>query len=58
MKPKQPPEVFYEKKALKNFVKFTGKHLCLSLLFIKAAGVKRHRYFPVKFAKFLRTYFI
>ena len=24
---KQPPEVFYEKGVLENFVKFTGKHL-------------------------------
>ena len=30
----------------KNFEKFTGKHLCQSLLFNKAAG-------PVNFAKFL-----
>ena len=25
---------------LKNFAKFTGKHLCQSLFFIKAAGLK------------------
>ena len=25
---KQPPEVFYKKDDLKNFAKFTGKHLC------------------------------
>ena len=25
---KQPPEVFCEKGVLKNFAKFTGKHLC------------------------------
>ena len=25
---KQPPEVFYKKGVLKNFRKFTGKHLC------------------------------
>ena len=28
---KQPPEKFYKKGALKNFTKFTGKHLCWSL---------------------------
>ena len=28
---KQPPEVFYEKGVLKNFTKFTEKHLCQSL---------------------------
>ena len=28
---KQPLEVFYKKSVLKNFTKFTGKHLCHSL---------------------------
>ena len=38
---KQPPEVLYKKRcsikkgALKNFTKFTGKHLCQSLFLIK-----------------------
>ena len=27
---KQPQEVFYEKGVLKNFIKFTEKHLCQS----------------------------
>ena len=48
---------------LKNFVYFTGKHLCWSLFLIKlqawrpATLLKRlqHKCFPVKFAKFLRT---
>ena len=31
-------EVFRKKGFLKNFSKFTGKHLCQSLLFNKAAG--------------------
>ena len=30
------PELFFEKGILKNFTKFTGKHLCL--LFNKVAG--------------------
>ena len=30
---KQRPEVFYEKDVLRNFTKFTGKHLCQSLFF-------------------------
>ena len=35
---KQPPEVFCKKKGvLRNFAKFTGKHLCQSLFFIKVA---------------------
>ena len=47
---------------LRNFAKFTAKHLCQSLFFNKVAGLrvatllkKRlcHRCFPVNFAKFL-----
>ena len=30
---KQLPEVFYKKGVLRNFAKFTGKHLCQSLCF-------------------------
>ena len=49
---------------LKNFVKFTGKHLCQSLFFNKLADLRPitllkkriwHRCFPVDFTKFLRT---
>ena len=32
---KQPPGVFYNKGVLRNFIKFTGKHLCQSLILIK-----------------------
>ena len=32
---KQQPEVFYKKGALKNFVKFSGKHLCQTPFLIK-----------------------
>ena len=50
---------------LRNFSKFTGKHLCQSLFFNKVAGSCRHEatllkkrfwhaYFPVNFEKFLR----
>ena len=35
---KQPPEVFCKKRFLRNFAKFTGKHLCQSLFFNKVAG--------------------
>ena len=38
---KQPPEVFYEKGVLKNFAKFTGKHLWQSLFFNKVADLNR-----------------
>ena len=49
---------------LKNFTKFTGKHLCWSLFFDKVAGLRpetlfkkklQHRCLPVYFVKFLRT---
>ena len=32
--------MFFKKGVLKNFAKFTGKHLCQSLFFIKVAGMK------------------
>ena len=35
---KQPPEVFCKKGVLRNFAKFTGKHLCQSFYFNKVAG--------------------
>ena len=62
---KQPPRV-----VLRNFEEishFTGKHLCQSLPFNKIAGLTPatllkkklwHGYFPVNFAKFLRTPFL
>ena len=61
------PEVFCEKSVLKNFAKFTGKHLRQSLFFNKVTGLRPatllkkilwHRCFPVNFAKFLRTLFL
>ena len=30
---RQPPEVFYKKGVLRNFAKFTGKHLCQRVFF-------------------------
>ena len=36
---KSRPEVFCKKVVLKNFVKFTGKHLCQSLIFNKVEGL-------------------
>ena len=56
------------KGILRNFAKFAGKHLCLSLFFNEVGGLchadfilkKRlwHNGFPVNFAKFPRTYFL
>ena len=51
------PEVFCKKGVLRNFAKFTGKHLCQSLFFNKVTGLG-HRCFSVNFAKFLRTPFL
>ena len=53
-----------KKGVLRNFAKFTGKHLCQSLFFNKFAGLrpstlsKGHTCFLVNFAKFLRTPFL
>ena len=50
------PEMFCKKGVLRNFVKFTGKHLCQSLFFNKVVGLRpaillkkrlSHRCFPV-----------
>ena len=60
------PELFRINDVLRNFAKFTGKHLCHSLFFNKFAGLRPttllkkrlwHRRFPLKFAKFLRSPF-
>ena len=57
-------EVFCRKGVLRNFAKFTGKHLCQILFFNKVAGFRPstlskkrlwHWCFPANFAKFLRT---
>ena len=37
---KEPPEVFYKKLVLKNFAKFTEKHLGWNLFFNKVAGLR------------------
>ena len=60
------PEVFCKNGVLRNIAKFTEKHLCQSLFFIKAVGLRPstllknelwHSCFPVKFVKFIRTPF-
>ena len=59
------PKVFFKKSVLRNFAKFIGKHLRQNLVYNKVADPatllkKRlwHRWFPVNFAKFLRTPFL
>ena len=58
--------MFSKKGVLRNFAKFTGKHLCHSLFFDKVVGLRpatllkkrlSHRCFPVYFVKFVRTPF-
>ena len=55
------PEVFSEKGVIKNFTKFTGKHLCQILFFFRPATLLKkrlcHRCFPANFVKFSRTPF-
>ena len=60
------PDVFGKKGVLRNFAKFSGKHLCQSLVFNKFVGLRPttlfkkrlwQRCFPVNFGKFLRTPF-
>ena len=36
------PEVFCKKDVLRNFTKFTGKHLCQNLFFNKIAGLRQN----------------
>ena len=66
----QSPELPCKKDALRNFAKFTGKHLCQRLVFNKVAGLRSatllkkrlwHRRFPVIFSKehlFYRTHIV
>ena len=57
-------QMFFKIDVLKNFVIFTGKHLCRSLFLIKLQTWRpvikkrlQHRCFPVSIAKILRTLF-
>ena len=52
---KQRPELFCKIGVLRNFTKFTRKHLCQSLFFNKTRLWQRG--FPMNFAKFLKTTF-
>ena len=53
------PEEFCKKGVLRNFTKFTGKHLCQSLRPATLLKMRLwHRCFPVNFVKFLRTPFL
>ena len=59
-------QMFLKISVLKNFAKFTEKHLHWSNFFNKVAGLRsstllkkklQHRCFPANFAKFLKTLF-
>ena len=61
------PEVFCKKRVLRIFAWFTKKHLCWSLFLIKLPDLQafnfikmklQHRFFLVKFAKFLSAPFL
>ena len=65
--PEEATGVLQKKSVLKNFTKFTGKHLCWILFFNKVAGLRpaavvkktlQHRCFPENFVKFSRTPFL
>ena len=56
-----------KKGVLRNYTKFTGKHLCQGLFFSKVTGLRSatllkkrlwHKFFPVNFVKFVRTPFL
>ena len=55
------PEVFCKKGVLRNFAKFTGRHLCQTLFFNKGCNfIKKEtlaQVFYVNFVKLLRTPF-
>ena len=53
---KQPPEVFWKKGAVRNFAKFTGKHLWQRLKFIKKACkfIKKESLAQVFFCEFCK----
>ena len=52
----QPPEVFCKKSVLKNFAKFTGKHICQSLFFNKVFFFFKKTFFAERFCKFTKYF--
>ena len=54
---KQPPECSVKKGVLRNFAKFTGKHLCQSLFFNKVVGLKIPQVFSCKFCDIYKNTF-
>ena len=50
-------EVSCKKDGLRNFARFTGKHLCQALFSLLKKRLW-HGFFPINFTKFLRTPFL
>ena len=58
---KQAPDVFCKKGILRNFTKFTEKHLCQSLLFNKVDFIKKEtlaQVFSCKFCEISKNTFL
>ena len=47
--------MYFKVGLLKDFANFTKKKTCWSLI-LNHAGLRRHRWFPLKIAKFLTTF--
>ena len=55
---RQPLGSVLKKFVLKNFAKLAGQHLCRSLFSNEVVEDSITSYFPVNFAKFLRTFIL
>ena len=53
---KQPLELFCKNGVLKKFAKFTGKHLCQSLVFYKGDFIKKETLAKVLSSEFCQTF--
>ena len=54
---KQPPEVFFIRKGvLRNFVTFTGKHLCQGLVFNKARASFFNKFYEISKNTFFKEH--
>ena len=51
------PEVFCKKGVLRNFTKFTGKHLCQSFFFNKVTGLRPEQVFSCEFCEIFKNTF-
>ena len=49
------PEVFCKQGILRNFTKFTGKHLCQTLFFNKVSGLRPAQVFSCEFREIIKN---